>query len=61
VITQYHKGHVLVVTHGGMIRAMVAHVLNMQLKGLFRINVDYGSVTELDFSDEIPKINFVNR
>jgi alpha-ribazole phosphatase len=60
-LNQYHKGHVLVVTHGGMIRAMVAHVLNMQLKGLFRINVDYGSVTELDFSEEIPKINFVNR
>ena len=53
--------HVVVVTHGGMIRAMVAHVLNMQLKGLFRINVDYGSLTQLDFSDEMPRINFVNR
>ena len=61
LLNQYHRGHVLIVTHGGMIRAMVAHVLNMQLKGLFRINVDYGSVTELDFSDDIPRINYVNR
>jgi alpha-ribazole phosphatase len=61
LLSQYHKGHVLVVTHGGMIRAMVAHVLDMQLKGLFRINVDYGSVTQLDFTDQIPKINYVNR
>ncbi len=60
-LADYRHGQVLVVTHGGMIRALVAHVLNMQLKGLFRINIDYGSVTELDFSDDIPKINYVNR
>ena len=61
MLNQYHQGHVLVVTHGGMIRALLAYVLNMQLKGLFRIIVDYGSVTQIDFSDEIPRINFVNR
>lgn len=61
MLNQYHKSHVLVVTHGGMIRALLAHVLNMQLKGLFRITVDYGSITQIDFSDEIPRINFVNR
>lgn len=53
--------HLLVVTHGGMIRALLAHVLNMQLKGLFRFHVDYGSVTQLDFSGAVPKVNFVNR
>ncbi len=52
--------HVLLVTHGGLIRALLAHVLNMQLKGLFRFNIDYASVTELDFSDKLAKINFVN-
>lgn len=61
LLAQYDKGHVLVVTHGGMIRAMVAHVLNMQLKGLFRIDVDYGSVTQLDFSEQVPKVTYVNR
>ncbi|HSR02060.1 MAG TPA: histidine phosphatase family protein [Methylophilaceae bacterium] len=44
-----------------MIRALIAHVLNMPLKGLFRFNVDYASITRLDFSGEIPKIDFVNR
>jgi alpha-ribazole phosphatase len=58
--THAHQ-HVLVVTHGGMIRAMLAHVLNMQLKGLFRFHVDYGSMTQLDFSGTVPKVNFVNR
>lgn len=57
-----HSGqHVLVVTHGGMIRALIAHVLNMQLKGLFRFHVDYASLTRLDLSGTIPKVEFVNR
>lgn len=56
----YRHQHILVVTHGGMIRALLAHVLSMELKGLFRFNVDYGSVTQLDFSSDIPKINYVN-
>ena len=61
LLSEYPQGHVAVVTHGGMIRAMLAHVLNMQLKGLFRFNVDYGSITQLDFSQSVPKIEFVNR
>ena len=57
----HHTGkHLLMVTHGGLIRALLAHVLNMELKGLFRFNIDYASVTELDFSEKIPKINRVN-
>lgn len=65
LLSDYANKHVVVVTHGGMIRAMLAHVLNMQLKGLFRFNVDYGSMTQLDFSGVhlggVPKIEFVNR
>jgi len=61
ILQTHPQGHVLVVTHGGMIRAMLAHVLNMQLKGLFRFNIDYGSVTQLDFCGSVPKIEYVNR
>lgn len=61
VQARHHGQHVLVVTHGGMIRALIAHVLNMQLKGLFRFHVDYASLTRLDLSGAIPKIEFVNR
>ena len=52
--------HMLIVTHGGLIRALLAHVLNMELKGLFRFNINYASVTQVDFSEKVPKINFVN-
>lgn len=60
MLHQYRDKHVLAVTHGGMIRAMVAHVTKMQLQGLFEIEINYGSVTQLDFSHDRPRINFVN-
>ena len=51
---------VLVVTHGGLIRALIAEVLQMPLKGLFRVTIDYASVTQLEFKGDIPKVHFVN-
>ena len=52
---------IAIVTHGGVIRAVLAHVLNMPLKGLFRIVVDYGSVTQISFGDTVPRVHYVNR
>ncbi len=57
------QANICAVTHGGVIRSLLAHVLNMPLKGLFRFNIDYGSVTQIEFFDNpnaVPKINFVN-
>lgn len=58
--TKHQHGHVAVVSHGGMIRAILAHTLNIPLKSLFRFTVDYASTTTFDFSHDIPKINYVN-
>lgn len=55
--------NICVITHGGVIRSLLAHVLNMPLKGLFRFNIDYGSVTQIEIYENataVPKINFVN-
>lgn len=62
ILAHYPSGNIAFVTHGGMIRALLAHVLNMPLKGLFRFTIDYGSVTQLEFgaANSVPKINFVN-
>ena len=56
-----HGKSIAVVTHGGVIRAMLAEVLNMPLKGLFRIVIDHASVTQISFVESVPRINFVNR
>ncbi|MES2636491.1 MAG: alpha-ribazole phosphatase [Pseudomonadota bacterium] len=64
ILIKHAAENIAIVTHGGMIRALLAHVLNMPLKGLFRFNIDYGSITQLEFGDvksgAVPKINFVN-
>ncbi len=64
ILSNHTAENIAIVTHGGMIRALLAHVLNMPLKGLFRFNIDYGSITQLELGDAqsntVPKINFVN-
>lgn len=57
---QLQGQHVLVITHGGLIRALIAEVMQIPLKRLFRLSVDYASLTQLEFNGPIPKINFVN-
>ncbi len=60
MLAKHANEHIAIISHGGMIRALLAHVLNMELKGLFRFTIDYGSVTQLDFSGTVPKVVFVN-
>jgi len=61
VSSHLHGKNVAVVTHGGVIRAMLADALNIPLKGLFRLVIDYASVTQITLSDSVPRIQFVNR
>lgn len=53
--------NIAVITHGGVIRAVLAEVLNMPLKGLFRMVIDHGSMTQISFDEAVPRIHFVNR
>jgi len=60
-VSSHSQGkNILVVTHGGLIRALIAEVLQMPLKRLFRITIDHASLTQLEFNGEVPKINFMN-
>lgn len=52
---------VALITHGGVIRAMLAEALNMPLKGLFRFVIDYASVTQISYNEAVPKVKYVNR
>ncbi len=61
VSSHLHDKDVAIITHGGVIRSILADVLNMPLKGLFRMVIDYASVTRISFDDEVPRIHFVNR
>lgn len=61
-VSSHSRGKdIAVVTHGGVIRAVLAEVLNMPLKGLFRMVIDHASVTHISFDEAVPRIQFVNR
>lgn len=53
-------GELLVVTHGGPIRALVAEILGLPVMKLFRIAIDHGSVTRIEFNDEVPRVLCIN-
>lgn len=44
-----HTDHseMAIVTHSGVIRALVVHILGMPLTNLYRFRIDYGSVTHI--------------
>ena len=47
-LLEHHGGkHVLVVAHAGVIRMIVAHVLNMPLQHLFRLQVPNAGITRI--------------
>ena len=50
-----HCEHMLIVTHGGVIRAMLGSILHMGAKGLFNLNIPYAGLVPLRlicFDDE---------
>ncbi|HSH73666.1 MAG TPA: alpha-ribazole phosphatase [Methylophilaceae bacterium] len=52
---------VVVFTHAGVIRALVAEALNLPLMHAFRLQIDYASVTHIIVEEKVTRIGFVNR
>lgn len=50
----YAQRHVLVVTHAGVMRAVVAHVLNAPPEALYRIDIAYAALTRIRIDGERP-------
>lgn len=56
-----HEGRtIVVVTHGGVVRAIVGDVLGMPAERVFRIAVDPGSVTIVEWLDGEPVVRGLN-
>jgi alpha-ribazole phosphatase len=50
----------LVVTHGGVIRALLANLLGCTIEQGLRLNVDYGGITAVELGKQT-RIKYVNR
>ncbi len=52
---------VLVVTHAGVIRALLAHLLHIPLEHVMRIGIDYGGVSRIHLDQYGPIVHYINR
>ena len=56
-----NRADTLIVTHGGVIRALLAYLLAIPLENVMRLVIDFGSVTKVCVGEYGPVIKFVNR
>lgn len=55
---------VFIVTHAGVIRSLLAHILCIPLDKIFQLEVDYGSVTKITVAKQhgcYQTVNYINR
>ena len=52
---------ILVVTHGGVIRSVLGHVLQLDPKHSFKMEIDYGGVSMVAGKGGFYKVKFINR
>jgi len=55
------NGDVIIVCHGGVIRAILANILHMPLNYMFRMNIDFGAISKLVLDNGLLKVDYVNR
>jgi len=51
---------VVVVTHAGVIRALLAEALGLPLQNAFKLQLRYGSISHVSIDDITSRINFIN-
>lgn len=60
-IRQKYNGELVVVfTHGGLIRTVVAHALGLSLKNFFRLQQDFAAVNLIDYFEDTTLVRLVN-
>ncbi len=51
---------ILIITHAGVIRALLAHILKLPPANAFQFQVDLGSVHKIQHLDDFTYINYIN-
>lgn len=60
VLEEHRNQHCLIVAHAGVIRAIVAHILDATPLGMYRINVKNAGMVRIKYSSTGPKLEFIN-
>jgi alpha-ribazole phosphatase len=58
-----NKGYdkIAVVVHGGVIRSILSHVLEMPLKSAFKFKLDFGGVTKVVINNNLQSVEYINK
>ena len=60
-LMKVHRGESFaVVSHGGVNRVLLCHLLGMPLENIFRIDQSFGAVNRVDLWDDFPVVSLIN-
>jgi alpha-ribazole phosphatase len=59
-IVQNNVENLALITHAGVIRGLLCHLINVPLSNAFQLDLDYGSITRLTFKHGQWKLRFHN-
>ncbi|HUC89562.1 MAG TPA: alpha-ribazole phosphatase [Patescibacteria group bacterium] len=59
-LTRKDHNTVMISTHGGVIRALVAHIFKMPLSNAFSIKLDYAGITKISYDPKLTCVSFLN-
>ncbi len=60
-IVEKHEGeNTAVISHGGITRILLCHVLGIPLENIFRIEQDFGALNVIEFHDKFPVVKLLN-
>lgn len=60
IIRNHNGEHIAIVSHGGVNRIILCHILDIPLENIFRIEQDYGALNIIEFWDGYPVVTLMN-
>ena len=61
IMAKYHGQTVVVVSHVGPIRVLISQALGMPIEKYRQLNIDYGSLTRIDYGKHQNNLVYLNR
>ena len=50
-----------IATHGGVIRSLICHILEIPLTNAFKVVFDWGGITKINIKNNLVKVDYINR
>jgi len=60
IIRNHNSEHIAIVSHGGVNRIILCHLLGIPLENIFRIEQDYAALNIIEFWEKYPVVKLMN-